>query len=147
MVGVAGYNNCLKDRVKRPLNCLSLTVEIVQGDTYGQHTSTQCNTQGATPWSTRRHTSTSANTVQHHGAPSTHIDTHQHSATHKVQHHGARVDTHQHMCQHIQYTTNRKAVSVTAVLRCIRCYLDFMINVWPWTLTSQQPWSVASFLV
>ena len=35
MVGVAGHNNCLKDRVKWPLNCLSLTVEIVQCDTYG----------------------------------------------------------------------------------------------------------------
>ena len=35
MVGVAGNNNCLKDRVKWLINCRSLTVEIVQCDTYG----------------------------------------------------------------------------------------------------------------
>ena len=28
MVGVAGYNNCLKDRVKWLIKCRSLTVEI-----------------------------------------------------------------------------------------------------------------------
>ena len=33
MVGVAGYNNCLKDRVKWLINYRSLTVEIVQCDT------------------------------------------------------------------------------------------------------------------
>ena len=35
MSGVAGYNNCLKDRVKWLINCLLLTVEVVQCDTYG----------------------------------------------------------------------------------------------------------------
>ena len=35
MVGVEGYNNCLKDRFKLLINCRSLTVKIVQCDTYG----------------------------------------------------------------------------------------------------------------